>query len=71
MGLAADGVTPILTNLIVDTGAALVPHELDEPTVPGILPTSTTARTPACSRLGRGLENIYLISRDRNNVVRP
>ncbi len=38
VGLAADGVTPILTTSIVDTGTALVPQ--NGSTVPGTLPTT-------------------------------
>jgi hypothetical protein len=71
VGLATDGVTPILTNQIVDTGTALVPQLSSGSVVPAILPivyygTNTAMLPPAV-----GQENIYLISRDRGNVVRP
>lgn len=69
VGLAADGVTPILTTSIVDTGSALVPQ--NGATVPGTLPTSYYGTSTAMKPPSTGQENLYLISRDRNNVVRP
>lgn len=69
VGLAADGVTPIVTTSIVDTGTALVPQ--NGSTVPGILPVSYYGTNSAMKPLSAGLENIYLISRDRNNIIRP
>lgn len=69
VGLAADGVTPVVTTSIVDTGSALVPQ--NGSTVPGILPTAYYGTNSALKPLSAGLENIYLISRDRNNVIRP
>jgi len=71
VGLASDGVTPVVTNQIVDTGTALVPQQSSGSVVPAILPiiyygTNTSLLPPAA-----GQENLYLISRDRNNVVRP
>ncbi len=71
VGLASDGVTPVITNQIVDTGVALIPEQTSGSVVPGILPgqyfgTNTSMYPPAA-----GLENLYLLSRDRNNVVRP
>jgi hypothetical protein len=69
VGLAADGVTPILTTSIVDTGTALVPQ--NGATVPGTLPTAYYGTSTAMLPPSTGQENIYLISRDRNNVVRP
>ncbi|WP_327066895.1 SU10 major capsid protein [Kitasatospora sp. NBC_01302] len=69
VGLASDGVTPILTTSIVDTGTALIPQ--NGSTVPGTLPTSYYGTNTAMLPPATGQENIYLISRDRNNVVRP
>lgn len=69
VGLAADGVTPILTTSIVDTGTALVPQ--NGATVPGTLPTAYYGTNTNMLPPSTGQENIYLISRDRNNVVRP
>jgi hypothetical protein len=71
VGLASDGVTPIITNQIVDTGTALIPQNATGPTVPQVTPaqyfgTNVNMKPPAA-----GSENIYLISRDRNNLCRP
>ena len=69
VGLGSDGVTPILTTSIVDTGTALVPQ--NGSTVPGTLPTAYYGTNASMLPPSTGQENIYLISRDRNNVVRP
>jgi hypothetical protein len=71
VGLAADGVTPVLTNQIVDTGTALVPQQSSGTVVPAILPTAYFGTNTAMLPPSAGQENLYLISRDRNNVVRP
>lgn len=71
VGLAADGVTQILTNQIVDTGAALIPQQSSGSVVPGILPTAYFGTNTAMLPPSVGQENIYLISRDRGNVIRP
>jgi hypothetical protein len=67
--LQADGVTPYVTTSIVDTGAALVPQ--NGSTVPNPLPTVYYGTNAGMYPLSSGLENIFLISRDRNNVIRP
>ena len=73
VGLAADGVTPVLTTSIVDTGAALIPQ--NGSTQPGTLPTAyygtNTGAKPPTLASSKSVENIYLISRDKNFVVRP
>jgi hypothetical protein len=69
VGLNTDGVTPILTTSIVDTGTALVPQ--NGSTVPATLPTSYYGTNANMLPPSTGQENLYLISRDRNNVVRP
>lgn len=69
VGLATDGVTPIPTTSIVDTGTALVPQ--NGATVPGTLPAQYYGTSTAILPAGASQENIYLISRDRNNIVRP
>jgi hypothetical protein len=69
VGLAADGVTPILTTSIVDTGTTLVPQ--NGATVPGILPAQYYGTNASMLPPGASQENIYLLSRDRNFVVRP
>ena len=40
VGLASDGVTPVVTNQIVDTGAALIPQQSSGSVVPATLPTA-------------------------------
>jgi hypothetical protein len=69
VGLMSDGVTPIVTTSIVDTGAALVPQ--NGSTVPGTLPTAYFGTNSGMYPSAAGQENIYLVSRDRNNLVRP
>jgi hypothetical protein len=71
VGLAADGITPVVTNQIIDTGAALIPQQSTGPVVPGILPTAYTGTNSAMLPPGTGQENIYLHSRDAGNIVRP
>lgn len=71
VGLAADGVTPILTNQIVDNGAALVPQNSTGPTVPATTPTSYFGTNASLLPIASGQENLYLISRDSGNVCRP
>jgi hypothetical protein len=69
VGLASDGVTPVLTTSIVDTGTALVPQ--NGSTVPGVLPATYFGTNTGMNVPGAKNENIYLIARDRNFVVRP
>jgi hypothetical protein len=69
VGLSADGVTPIITTSIIDTGTALIPQ--NGSTVPGTLPTTYFGTNTGMLPPGTGQENVYLISRDRNNLVRP
>jgi hypothetical protein len=71
VGLAADGVTPIVTNQIVDTGTALVPQQSSGSVVPGTLPTGYYGTNVSMKPTATGQENIYLISRNRLNVCRP
>lgn len=70
VGLQADGVTPIPATSIIDTGSALVPQGTGN-VVPATLPTSYFGTNSSMLPPGAGDENIYLISRNRNNVVRP
>jgi hypothetical protein len=69
VGLSSDGVTPILTTSIIDTGSALVPQ--NGSTVPATLPTAYFGTNASMLPPAAGSENIYLISRNRRNVVRP
>jgi len=72
VGLAADGVTPVMATCIVDTGAALIPVVgSSATTVPGTIATVYFGTNTGMYPLAAGYENIYLISRDRNNVIRP
>jgi hypothetical protein len=67
--LQSDGVTPYSTTSIVDTGTALVPQ--NGSTVPNPLPVLYYGTNAGMYPLASGLENIYLVSRDRNNIIRP
>ena len=71
VGLASDGVTPIVANQIVDTGTTLVPQQSSGTIVPGILPLSYYSTNAAMLPPSAGEENIYLMSRDPGNIVRP
>ncbi|MFE9844678.1 SU10 major capsid protein [Streptomyces goshikiensis] len=69
VGIAADGVTPILTTSIVDDGAKLTPK--NGSTVPAAGPATYVGTNASLKPPTTGQENIYLISRDQNNIVRP
>ena len=71
VGLASDMVTPVITNQIVDTGAALIPQQSSGSVVPASLPTAYFGGNTAMLPPGAGQENIYLMSRDPGNIVRP
>ena len=69
VGLNTDGVTPIATTSIIDTGAALIPQ--NSGTVPATLPTAYYGTNSSMKPPGAGTEDVYLISRNKRNVVRP
>ncbi|MEZ0066685.1 hypothetical protein ABIA32_002697 [Streptacidiphilus sp. MAP12-20] len=69
VGLAADQVTPILTTSIVDTGTALVPQ--NGATVPAQTPATYVGTNAGLKPRSLGQEDLYLISRDRDNLLRP
>lgn len=69
VGLAADGITPILTTSIIDTGTNLVPQ--NGSTVPAQGPAAYVGTNAGLKPRSVGQEDIYLMSRDRNNVLRP
>jgi hypothetical protein len=72
VGLAADGITPVYATCIVDSGAALIPVVgSSATTVPGTLATTYFGTNAGMYPLAAGLENIYLMARDRNYVIRP
>lgn len=72
VGLMADNITPIVTTSIVDTGVALVPQ--NGSTVPAQSPAAyvngTTATSSLVPRAATG-QDFYLVSRSRENIVRP
>jgi hypothetical protein len=69
VGLAADGITPIVTTSIIDNGSALVP--MNGATAPAVPPTQYVGTNTGMLPPAAGQENIYLMSRDRNFVIRP
>lgn len=81
VGLSADGVTPIVTTTIVDTGTTLFP--VNGATAPAVLvPTYvngnankfvpvTTTLTTGNTTPGFTLESIYLVPRNADFLVRP
>jgi hypothetical protein len=69
VGVAADGVTPVLTTSIVDDGTKLTPK--NGSTVPAQGPTAYVGTNAAAKPAATGQENIYLMARDPNFVVRP
>ncbi|GHB55486.1 hypothetical protein GCM10010331_49140 [Streptomyces xanthochromogenes] len=69
VGVAADGVTPVLTTSIVDDGTKLTPKNAS--TVPAQGPTAYVGTNAAAKPAATGQENIYLMARDPNFVVRP
>jgi hypothetical protein len=72
VAIAADGVTPIVTNQIVDTGNNLIPQNSTGPTQPATLSaTAYTGTNSGVLPLSAGDQSIYLLSRDSDFIVRP
>ncbi|MFI2078469.1 hypothetical protein, partial [Streptomyces triculaminicus] len=69
VGVAADGVTPILTTSIVDDGVTLTPK--NGSTAPATVPATYVGTNASMKPQATGQESIYLMSRDANNIVRP
>ena len=69
VGLAADGVTPIMTTSIVDDGVKLIP--MNGSTAPAINPSSYVGTSLSMQPPTAGQENIYLMPRTADYVVRP
>jgi hypothetical protein len=69
VGIAADGVTPILTTSIVDDGAKLTPK--NGSTAPASIPAAYVGTNAAMKPQAAGSENIYLIARDPQFLLRP
>jgi hypothetical protein len=83
VGLAADGITPILTTSIKDTGVTLIPQNgsTQPAQVPAVYQNGNANKFPSLT-LGAGTagtgtnvagntESIYLVSRDENFLCRP
>lgn len=68
-GLAATGITPLTTTSIVDTGSYLLPKHGS--TAPTVTPTAYYGTNAGEKPRWPGGEDIYLISRNRDNIVRP
>lgn len=71
VGLQSDGVTQIVANQIIDTGGALIPCQSSGSLVPANVLTSYVGQNTAMQPPGAGQENIYLMSRDPSNIIRP
>ncbi|MFE3577848.1 hypothetical protein [Streptomyces vinaceus] len=69
VGVGADGVTPVTTVSIVDDGTKLTPK--NGSTVPAVSPTTYVGTNAAAKPSVAGQENIYLMSRNPNFIVRP
>ena len=69
VGFSADGITPIATTSIVDDGAKLTPK--NGASVPAQGPAVYVGTNASLFPAAAGLENIYLISRNRDNIYRP
>lgn len=69
VGVAADGVTPILTTSIVDDGVTLTPK--NGSTVPQTVPAAYVGGNSGMKPQTTGQENIYLVSRNQDFLVRP
>lgn len=69
VGLSADGVTPIVTTSIVDNGTSLTP--MNSSTAPAILPTQYYGTNAGHLPRAAGLEDLFLMNRNRDNVLRP
>lgn len=69
VGLSSDGITPIPTTSITDDGQKLTPK--NGSTVPAQGPTAYVGTSANRYPSAAGQEDIFLVSRDRQNLVRP
>lgn len=69
VGLSSDGITPIQTTSIVDTGTTLIPQ--NGVTQPATYPATYQGTNANKKPPTQGREPIYLLSRDENFVCRP
>jgi len=67
--LASDGITPILTTSIIDTGTALLPR--NGGTAPVQDPVAYAGTNASKKPSALGTEPIFLVSRDPENLLRP
>lgn len=69
VGLGADGITPVLTTSIVDTGATLIPQ--NGATQPATFPSTYQGTNANKKPPSAGIEPIFLMARDENFICRP
>lgn len=69
VGLQSDGITPIPTTSIVDTGATLVPQ--NGATVPATYPAAYVGTNSGFTPPVTGQQNVYLLPRDPDLLIRP
>lgn len=69
VGLQADGITPLMTTSIVDTGATLVPQ--NGATIPAQFPATYQGTNVNKFPAVTGSEPIFLVSRSEDNLLRP
>ena len=71
VAVGSDGVTPIVANQIVDTGATLIPQNSTGPLQPSVINAAYTGGNAGALPLAAGDQSVYLVSRDSDFVVRP
>ncbi len=69
VGLSADGITPVATTSIVDDGVKLTP--MNGATAPAVNPAAYVGTNTSLLPPAAGQENIYLLPRTAEFVVRP
>lgn len=69
VGVGADGITPILTTSIVDDGVKFTP--MNSSTAPAVNPAAYVGTNANLLPPAPGQENIYLLPRTADYVVRP
>jgi hypothetical protein len=69
VGVGADGITPILTTSIVDTGVTLIAQ--NGTAQPANFPGTYQGGNPGKFPPATGQENIFLVARDKDYIYRP
>lgn len=69
VGFGSDGITPLPTTSIVDDGTKLTPK--NGSSVPAQGPAAYVGTNSLLFPAAAGQENLFLISRDRDNIYRP